>query len=442
MLLLPFGLEPQWVGRADLQSGSLYYGQHLEGLPDKVVAVRLHEETIAYFSSRTPYLVDKVQWIKWDGEDWPVLFADDFIADTFFWLSGWQEYTQPQRDQHGRFLYRHSLQAYLGTATRPVVEVHRARLADRLIEAGILTQQRTWGEASWTLCPTHDIDYLQKWRKGMVYREVVLYFLRNLRQVSASERIRRLLAFFRDWIKPGDVYRLAFDRMHKEVVQREGTATYFLKTGAHGKNDVAYSLKDRFLLHKVAILEQDGFEVGLHPSYFAHTHASYLQEEYDQLSQLMGRQPGSIRQHYLRYEVPSTPRMQANSGFEIDSSLGFADHDGFRHSTCLPFQVYDPVGDHPLDLWAMPLVIMESALFNRRSLSLEEACSTTDEVLQTCKRFGGAAVMLWHNVLWDEMDHPGWGAHFIHSLDEATSQGARIASLHEAFHAWLGSKEK
>ena len=63
----------------------------------------------------------------------------------------------------------------------------------------------------------------------------------------------------------------------------------------------------------------------------------------------------------------------------------------------------------------------------------------TRDLLKTCQRFGGVAVMLWHNVLWDELDYPGWGHHFTDTLDEAVRAKARIASLHEALTVWLGS---
>ncbi len=86
----------------------------------------------------------------------------------------------------------------------------------------------------------------------------------------------------------------------------------------------------------------------------------------------------------------------------------------------------------------MPLCLMESAVFNRRALSTEEAIQESLNLLDTCQRFGGVAVMLWHNVLWDELDHPGWGAHFTATLDAAVEKGARITSLRDGLASWIG----
>ncbi len=445
MLLLPLGIDPHWVDRAALPVDGLYYGTDLDATPDAALRFRLHPATATFFEHITPYPADRVCWRWWDGERWPVLFVDpdtgedDLIASAFFWLSGWQEHTTPERDRHGRFPHHASLQAVLGTTTRPAVEAYRSRLADLLVQHGISFRRRTWGGASWAFCPTHDVDYLRKWRKGMVYREIVPYFLRNGLKTTPGRRIRRLGRFLRDWLSPGDVYRDAFARLHRETARRGGTATFFLKTGAHGPHDVYYAPDDPFLRQRIEALDEDGFEVGLHPSYFAHTHPEYLHEEQSRLAAAMAQRPVSVRQHYLRYEAPTTPRLQRVAGFQIDSSLGFSECEGFRHATCLPFQCFDLQANAPMDLWEMPLSIMESAVFNRRALSLAEALRVTADVMRTCRRFGGVAVMLWHNVVWDELDHPGWGRHFTETLDAAVAEGACIASLRKALASWLGA---
>jgi peptidoglycan/xylan/chitin deacetylase (PgdA/CDA1 family) len=286
------------------------------------------------------------------------------------------------------------------------------------------------------LCPTHDIDYLRKWRPGILYREVVPYFFRNHLGQPIGHRLRRLLGVGRDIVSQPDPQRTAFERMHAEVARRGGTATYFLKMGAHGPRDVHYDPQDRYLAERVAALDADGFEVGLHPSYHAHTHPEYLAEERDRLAAVTGGPPRAVRQHYLRYEPTVTPRLQAAAGFRIDSTLGFAEHEGFRRGTCLPFRLFDVTSNAPLDLWELPLAVMESALFNRRHLERGAARMATRRVLQTCERFGGVAVMLWHNVLWDERDHPGWGDHFMDTLDGALDAGAAIYSLRDAIGHW------
>lgn len=442
MLLMPLGYDPVWVERGALAEGiGLYYGTSEGGKSEAVVVLPFAEQAARVFEARDPVDPAAITWEPWGGASWPVIFRDprgaaDLIASAFFWLSGWQEVTTAARDQHGRFPFAASLQSRLDTALRPAVDAYREMLAERLEAHGLVLHRRSWLGGAWALCPTHDIDYLRKWRLGMIYREVVPYLLRNQRNATQAERLGRFRAFARDALRRGDVYREAMFRMPGEVKNVGGTATYFFKTGAHGPRDVPYSTTSAFLRRFVERLVREAFEVGLHPSFHAHNHPAYLHEERQRLIELAGAAPRSVRQHYLRYEPGVTGRLHEAAGFEIDSSLGFAECEGFRHGTCLPFQLYDLDANAPLDVWEMPLAVMEAALFNRRNLSVAEALDATQAVMDVCRRFGGVAVMLWHNVLWDELDYPGWGQHFTETLDAAANQGARIASLAQALDGW------
>lgn len=445
MLLMPLGINPHWVSKGALPEGGLFYGRSAgPAMPEGYISFKLHPATEAFFAERKAFDSSDARLRSYEDVTYPVLFGgeeegeDDLIASAFFWLSGWQEYTIRQRDQHGRFTYAASLQAALKTVAQPTVDIYREVLARRLNKAGIPVKRRIWGSQSWAFCPTHDIDYLRKWRPGMIYRELIEYFATNQRNESFGSRLHRLHAFATDFLRPGDIFRKAFDRMIKETVIREGKGTYFIKTGAHGPNDVYYSTRHPYLRKKIKELEGHGFEVGLHPSYFAHTHAGYMLEEKEGLKDICLEEPVSVRQHYLRYELPVTPRQHKAAGFKIDSSLAFADHEGFRRSTCHPFQIYDIAANSPLDIWEMSLCLMDGTVFNYRNLEDAEAQAITQKMVDACKQFGGVCVALWHNTLWDEMDFPGWGKHFIETMDYVQQEGARIDTLKSALGAYLG----
>ena len=47
------------------------------------------------------------------------------------------------------------------------------------------------------------------------------------------------------------------------------------------------------------------------------------------------------RQHYLRWEAPTTWRAWEEAGLDYDSTLTFADHAGFRCGVCFEYPVYD-----------------------------------------------------------------------------------------------------
>ena len=441
MLLEPLGVEPIWVERASLTGPGLYYGPLATGLPDTTVKLSLGSHVEEYFSQRTAYLPDNVTWKRWDDWRYPILFADrhqpDWVASTFFWLSGWQEYVTKERDSHGRFPHAASLQNQLKTTALPVVDIYRQGLQEELERAGIQTTPRQWGGASWALCPTIDVDYLRKWRKGIIYRELVEYFLLNRKRTSIRNRLRRLFASTRQALKPGDPFRTALERMLSDITG-VGAGTLFLKAAAHGPQDVRYDLHTPYIKSLVTQCQRSGMDIGLHPSYHAHTHPEYLHQERSIVTELTGTAPITVRQHYLRCESPVTHRLQSASGFRIDSTLGFATNIGFRNGTCLPFKVFDVQANRALDIWEIPLTVMDSALFNRQNLTPDEAIEATKDVLGQCARFGGVGVVLWHNVLWDELDFPGWGRHFESIMQWGVESGARIMSLQSALESWLG----
>jgi len=51
--------------------------------------------------------------------------------------------------------------------------------------------------------------------------------------------------------------------------------------------------------------------------------------EKNTLEEIIERGGYGCRQHFLKFEVPATWRIQEKAGFLYDTSLTFADHDGF-----------------------------------------------------------------------------------------------------------------
>ncbi|MEM6644731.1 MAG: polysaccharide deacetylase family protein [Bacteroidota bacterium] len=439
MLLLPLGLAPQWLDAAATDLDLAYIVVPGAAVEARIV-VRGQPETWAYFGSMQPHPDAPLGWVEHQGDRAPILFAQadgetpDWVACAFFWLSGWQEHVIDTRDEHDRFPYTASYQARWRTATVPAVDVYRTLWKTDLEAAGLPVQQRQWGGRDWALASTHDIDYVRKWRPGIVYRESVEYLLLNRRRVSLNERVLRFAGAARMAATQPDPCRAALYRIAEEVKRRGGTATYYLKAAARHDRDVGYRLPPlrRFLRHLLA----DGFEVGLHPSYLSHIDATFVQEEKARLEEVLETPLTSIRQHYLRYDPRRTPQMHAATGFRVDSTLGFARHEGFRHGTCQPFRLFDVTQMTPLDVWELPLCLMEGTLFVLRGLSAEDAWAATERLLETVRRYRGMAVMLWHNDLWDDLDFPEWGPHFVRTLDYAHAQDARIECNSKLLRSW------
>ncbi len=441
-LLEPLGVTPKFHGDRSAAS-TIYYGPQSE-TANADVTLAFSPTAARMFEDWDSYTLRQVTWREWEGERWPVFFSGeeslpDLVASAALILSGWQEVTTRARDEHGRFRFADSLQDQLGFAQRPVVDAYREWLNEQLVRSGLESKRRRWGRFEWATCVTIDIDYARKWRPGMVYREVVDHLLLNERRVRPVERLKRFGTFVSDAARRGDVYRESLDHILMAMSSRGANATLFVKAGAHGRNDVAYSLGDKQLRERLERAVRNGNEIGVHPSYYASAHAGYMAEERDAVGAFLNTLPDVVRQHYLRYELPVTLRLHEALGFRIDSSLGFAEHEGFRRGTCLPFRIFDLHANRTTDTWEMPLLVMDGTLFNRRGYSVDEAIEATHSIMNFCKRFGGCCVMLWHEVIRDQMDAPGWDQHFDETLDYAIRQEALVTSLSEALDAWSSS---
>lgn len=441
MLLLPFRVEPKWTSSDRLEGGGIYYGTDAELVSASAWRIGLLESTVDFFA-RGEHEPPSARMVTIGGVDLPVLFESDgdspfdLVAATFYFLAGWQENTSMVRDEHGRFLFSESIQSRHNLATIPVVDLYRKLLQQELVRRGVQLERKQWNEKTWAFCPTHDIDCLKKWRPGIVYREVVERALFNAEKETLRARGSRIGLAVAGLLKHHDPYANTIKRMRDEVANRGGKATYFFKTAARGPNDVRYNENASFLHRQYLELRNLNFEIGLHPSYHAYNHGRYLREERAALRRATGIEATSSRTHFLRFDPAATPRLLADTGFQIDSSLGFAEQEGFRRGTCLPFPLYDLEADQSLELWEMPLVVMEGTLFNRRHLQVDEAISASNELMATCKAFGGVFVGLWHNFLWDEHDFPGWAQHFIACLDQARKEDGLATSLRSALKAW------
>jgi len=440
MLLLPFRVDIEWVDDPEASS-DFYYGRSEEAAGRAAVGVVLRDETVSWFAGRSagfpPFRTARV------GEERiPVCFnaagkwGFDPVATVFYFLSGWQEVVVRTRDEHGRFPFSASFQAHAEAGHLPIVDWIRHIFSDALIKTGLALERRTFGEQSWAFCATHDVDYVRKWRPGIWKRELLDRAVLNQADESPGKRLHRARRAVWSLFESGDPFRTALTRIPAELEARRARGTFFYKAAAYGFRDVDYALGESFVQSTLHRQLEAGHEIGLHPSYHSHAHPSRLAEEKGRLEAATGRDIGAYRAHYLRFDMPASIHHLGVSGFEVDSTLGWASRAGFRFGTCLPFPLYDPISDQESPVWEVPLLSMESALFNRQHLSTDDAIADTLQLMDTCRTFGGVFTGLWHTTLWDEGDYPGWGAHFEAALDHAHKHGARMDTLSRMLECW------
>ena len=365
---------------------------------------------------------DSLFWGRVREEGTGTVFYCDLIAGSFYFLSGWQEVFSRERDGFGRFPALASLQAKFDLLHEPVVNQYFVLLEDALERKGARLRNRP-SHDSFSVCLTHDVDYLRKWTAGIIYREVVRYFLQNERGAHIKARTSRLRRFLASSFPSHDPYRSSLEQLLNAERARNITATYFLKTGVSDRRDARYSLGWGYGARLISRLKDAGHEIGLHPSFRSYTDGSRIEREKEKLIRYAGHVDG-VRQHYLRLDVPGTWRIHEALGFRYDSTGGFPDHEGFRFGFAGLFHPFDLDTWRPMRLLEIPLMAMDGTFQSYRHLTPAESLQIITRLLQKVKRYRGAAALLFHNTAYDSFDYDGWGKVFESVIDAARSEGA------------------
>jgi hypothetical protein len=173
-------------------------------------------------------------------------------------------------------------------------------------------------------------------------------------------------------------------------------AFYFMATEP-GLPDNTYDLASGLVQRAIKDLCDRGFEIGFHAGYHTLNDPDRLAVEKARLDKVLGQETLGGRQHFLRFQAPNTWRHWEQVGLAYDSTMAYADHEGFRCGTCHPFRPFDVEQDREMRLWERPLVVMDGSLRDYRGLTPDQGKARIMELAQRCRQVGGEFSLLWHN---------------------------------------------
>jgi hypothetical protein len=145
-----------------------------------------------------------------------------------------------------------------------------------------------------------------------------------------------------------------------------------------------------------------------------------------------------IRYHYLRCLYHETLPLLEQARFSYDTSLAFAEHEGFRCGCSFPFRPYHLGEERPLDLVELPLAVMDGTLQepHHRGLDAAGAERAAAAVLDRVGRSGGAVSILWHNNRFDRRAARGYDRVYWRLVDRALQEGAWATSADAVVARW------
>ncbi|MFX1452386.1 MAG: polysaccharide deacetylase family protein [Promethearchaeota archaeon] len=325
----------------------------------------------------------------------------DIFGSAFFMLTRYEEMVKWQRDEHGRFPARASLAYQEGFLERPIINEY--------IEILWACFKRLWPRLErkkkiFHMLLTHDVD--------LPFEYLFLSPARLLRRLLGDILISKkpFLAINRSitWskVKMGNIYDdplYTFDRI-MDMTERNGlrSAFYFISAGEKHRYNQGYNIRHPKIRQLLRNINDRGHEIGLHASYFSYQSSEKIKNELNTLKEVLKEEKiqqevRGGRQHYLRWEVPTTWQNWEEAGLEYDTTIGFADHVGFRCGLSHEYQAFNLRTRETLKLKERPLIVMESSLIDYMGIDYENILQKIMLLKNRCSMFGGNFVLLWHN---------------------------------------------
>ncbi|MCU4162542.1 polysaccharide deacetylase family protein [Carboxylicivirga caseinilyticus] len=341
-----------------------------------------------------------------------LVFHHDFLKSAFYLLSCYQEVDSKSTDTIGRFLYKGSIQDTLNAITKPLVNYYFEIIIQGFEEfysiSGIeVKRKRLFNNYGFML--THDVDRIDyfHWRET-VYQWLQVFGFKQP-HYTKNRLIKSAFKSILPTLLPGLKKDPWWNFNELRLLEKKHglkSVWYFLNQDG-SPHDAKYSLEEKRIIELISDLQDQGCEIGLHGSISTANDLTAMQNAYDRLAKIKGDTITGTRQHFLKFHYPQTLIIQEQVGLKYDTTVGFAEHEGFRNSYCYPFRPYDHKNDRMMDIWELPLNVMDGTLLGYRKLDFNEMARSIELLISEIRKFGGLFVLLWHNCNFDEYQYPG-----------------------------------
>ncbi|HEY8308973.1 MAG TPA: hypothetical protein VIG47_00390 [Gemmatimonadaceae bacterium] len=258
---------------------------------------------------------------------------------------------------------------------------------------------------------THDVDAVRK-TPELRFKQGAFEFLNAGRLMVRRRPVesgQRLAAGIRFAARGGELS--TWHQIRALETQCSVKSTFHVYAGPAGRQrkgralllDPAYDVAS--LTDTLRLLRDGGWTIGLHPGFDAWRDTSELGAQREILERVVGASVQRCRQHWLRFSWAETWEAQEQAGLRLDSTLGFNDRPGFRNGAALRFRPWNFSRRAPLGLEVIPLVLMDSHLYDYELLDDRARQAEMRRWVDEVAAVGGEASFLWHQ----QTIHPDYG---------------------------------
>lgn len=342
-------------------------------------------------------------YMEWQDDN--LYLGLDVFGSSLFMLTRYEEVVQGERkfDRHGRFPARNSLAWRESFLHLPVVNAYVECLWELLtrLGPGLVRKKREP-----TVRLSHDVDfpfYVYGRSRISMFREVAMDLVRRKDTEAARHKGAMLLHPERLDQDPYNTFGWLMDLSEQAGLR---SAFYFIAKDRYSPSgiDGNYTVNDPAVGQLLRDIHARGHEIGLHPSYRTFLNPALIRKQFERLQEVAaahGVYSTSFggRQHYLRWRAPETWQFWEDAGLNYDSTVGYAEHTGFRAGVCYEYPVFNLKTRRELALRERPLIAMDQTLLHPEYMGLtpDQAYEALYRLYRQCRKYNGEFTLLWHN---------------------------------------------
>lgn len=327
----------------------------------------------------------------------------DWILAAFLLLEGWHE--RIWEHQYGPI---HSYNLHLSGWDQRAFQhawVNRIGLFLRqwaIHHSGPAAEQHMGSLPSAEILITHDVDALYKSLPIRLKQGAFNLFnaVRALRYGQLTTACKSLSQANRFLLSRDDWW--VFDRLIMQEREAGIKAIYHFHSDPRPKTpkrwlfDPSYSTYELSHCNLLKQLSQDGHAIGLHPGFDTWNSTEKIASARQHLEQATGSSVDCVRQHWLRFSWRDTWTSQASAGLKHDTTLMFNDRPGYRTSSALAWQPWNPISNSAHPLTALPTVLMDSHFYDYHQMTPDQRRQSIQHWIRECQTVHGTVAVLWH----------------------------------------------
>ncbi|MDI1354229.1 MAG: polysaccharide deacetylase family protein [bacterium] len=328
-------------------------------------------------------------------------FSFDVFSAVFYFISRYEEWQSFKPDAHQRFEAAESLLFQKKFHLKPLVDIWISELKGAL-ERNFPAKKLPPRE--FRLLSTIDVDNVYAYRSkgpvrtlGAVAKDLLAGDFTNLKE--------RMLVLREKKKDPFDIYEEVADFCFEHKIP----LIFFFLFRTGNKHDRTLKTSSPAFKEVFDILHKNRALMGIHPSYDAAFNEELLKDELKKLGNVSSQKITCSRQHYLRFDIRSTPQLLLKNGIEADFTMGYASAPGFRAGTSYPFYYFDFHREAASTLLFVPFCAMDGAFTVYNKSEPLAAMQSFNELAQEIKKVGGNFITVFHERTFSDHLYKGFG---------------------------------